>query len=188
MTSNDSELDADDVTLPAGGDVVAQIRAHAAKVRRGEAAPGDDIEVWTPAEEASTQEIGAGPGQLLPHDDTVAFTAQTPVIDLTQEAATEVGPAPEVEPVPEVQPELPPVKDLRLAAGASLRDGESLIDGQAPPDVSATFWTSERPFRASGIDEKPRRSLGGPAPLWVWVAVVSILIVALSIAIALVLS
>ena len=186
MSANDNELDADDVTLPAGGDVVAQIRAHAAKVRRGEAAPGDDIEVWTPADEAAAPEPEAAPGQLLPHDDTVAFTAQPPVIDLTQTSAPVVEPAPEVP--SEAPSELPPVKDLRLAAGASLRDGESLIDGQAPPDVSATFWTSERPFRASGIDEKPRRSRSGPVPLWVWVAVVSILIVALSIGIALALS
>ena len=182
MTSNnqpggvqpDDDQDADDVTLPAGGDVVAQIRAHAAKVRRGEIHADEELEVWTqPVEDAPTSEpaepepkrfVGVADRPLLPNDDTVAFTEGDSIIDLTA--------------APELAPVVVPVASTAI-------EGESLIEGLTPPNTSADFWGPDRRFGASSTDRKARPARGSLLPFWAWVVLTAVLIVAVSIGIAL---
>ena len=153
MTSHEqqgekNQNDGDDVTLAAGGDVVAQIRAHAARVRSGKVSAGEEIDVWT----AEPAPVSPEPpsGKLLPHDETVAFTASLPA--------------------------------AALKAGREATTG-SLIDGLTPPEASTSFWTTDQPFRASGID-LPERSWRGGVPLAAWVALAVLLIILASVAIA----
>lgn len=214
--TNENDFGAgDDVTLAAGGDVVAQIRAHAAKVRSGEAVPDEDLQIWTsdaqpPAEDSLAADADMidvrEPGKLLPDDQTVPlestraelaqaiadakaaalltdddFTEPPQTVPLTQRPAIT---DPEIDhPASDPAPIEKPVVDLRRAAPNATAGG-SLIDGQATPQVSTSFWETDQPFRASGIDA-PRRLRGsGGIPMMVWIALVLVVIVVASVGIA----
>lgn len=229
MNSHDNEntTDADpgagdDVTLAAGGDVVAQIRAHAAKVRRGEVAADEGLQVWTaddatidpaaiptpampapvePEADATADIVDVRePGTLLPNDETVplestraelaqaiaeakAFRADTADTSQNADIADDDYTEPPVT-VRTASVDREPVVDLRRSGAVAPTGGASLIEGQAPPQVSTSFWETDQPFRASGIDGPSRLRGSRGVPLMAWIALVIVVIVIASVGIA----
>ena len=163
-TESDAAADGDDVTLAAGGDVVAQIRAHAAKVRSGEIADDEGIKVWQ------------GDDTVVPEPRSVP---EPKVLDEPL-----IMPEPKVLDEPVIMPEpgklLPDDETVALPP-----TGASLIQGMAPPPGTTSFWDTDQPFRASGIDAPPSRmGRGNGIPLAAWIALVVVLIVVASVGIA----
>lgn len=169
-----------DVTMPADDDIVARIRAHAARVRSGQVA--DAAGMAEPAD-ADAADV-AGVGQV---------TVWTPEPEPTPGPVAESAPVAErnvAAPEPTGRTILPhddtvaftPAEPVEVAR-KQLEPGGSLIEGVSPPDSSISFW-NDRPFRASGIDAPARRRNDG-VPLWGLVALVVVFIVVASLAISL---